>query len=183
MSPNAPSCLLLRRGNAAKISAIYGCTGFDRTCSTVAGCWFKGRSSTESCRSRVFSACPQVVVFPRNSKTPEMNAVGSRYTRAYDAGVRFDVNDTPMTDASYSACTRNSRFIKASREAIYGAFIDPVALVVWLPPGETPGKVHNFDARVGCGHLDVAVLFRNRAGISWQDRRARRSVYRAVRGT
>ncbi len=78
-----------------------------------------------------------------------MNAVESRYTRAYDAGVRLDANDTPMTDASYSACTRNSRFIKASREAIYRAFIDPVALVVWLPPEEMTGKVHNFDARVG----------------------------------
>ncbi len=53
MSPNAPSCLLLRCENAAKIGSIYGCTGFDRTCTTVAGCWFKGRSSTESCRSRV----------------------------------------------------------------------------------------------------------------------------------
>jgi uncharacterized protein YndB with AHSA1/START domain len=46
-------------------------------------------------------------------------------------------------------CTRTSRVIKASREALYRAFVDPAALVIWLPPGDMTGKIHSFDARVG----------------------------------
>jgi uncharacterized protein YndB with AHSA1/START domain len=51
-----------------------------------------------------------------------------------------------------SASTRNSRVIKASPEVLYHAFLDPEGLVVWLPPGEMTGKVHDFDARVGGGY-------------------------------
>jgi len=53
-----------------------------------------------------------------------------------------------MTDATLGS-TQTSRVIKASREALYQAFIDPKALAVWLPPGDMTGKVHEFDARVG----------------------------------
>ncbi len=53
-----------------------------------------------------------------------------------------------MTDAA-SACTRTSKVIKAPREALYRAFIDPAALAVWLPPGEMTGEIYSFDARVG----------------------------------
>jgi uncharacterized protein YndB with AHSA1/START domain len=56
-----------------------------------------------------------------------------------------------MTDAA-SACTRTSKVIKAPREALYRAFIDPAALVVWLPPGEMTGEIYSFDARVGGGY-------------------------------
>jgi uncharacterized protein YndB with AHSA1/START domain len=45
--------------------------------------------------------------------------------------------------------TRTSKIIAAPREALYRAFLDPTALVQWLPPGEMTGKVHSFDARVG----------------------------------
>src|SRR5262245_31325235 len=48
-----------------------------------------------------------------------------------------------------SASTRVSKVIRASREALYQAFLDPTALVAWLPPGEMTGKIHSFDARVG----------------------------------
>jgi uncharacterized protein YndB with AHSA1/START domain len=48
-----------------------------------------------------------------------------------------------------SASTRTSKVIKAPRESLYRAFIDPAALVVWLPPGEMTGEIYNFDARVG----------------------------------
>lgn len=58
----------------------------------------------------------------------------------------------PMTDAPPPASTRTSRVIKASREVLYRAFIDPNALAVWLSPGEMTGKVHAFDARVGGGY-------------------------------
>lgn len=57
-----------------------------------------------------------------------------------------------MTDANSSAGTRTMRFIKAPREALYRAFTDPEALVVWQVPGEMTGKVHEFDARVGGGY-------------------------------
>jgi uncharacterized protein YndB with AHSA1/START domain len=60
--------------------------------------------------------------------------------------------DRHMTDTSSDACTRTSKVIKAQREALYRAFIDPAALVVWLPPGEMTGKIYNFDARVGGGY-------------------------------
>ena len=57
-----------------------------------------------------------------------------------------------MTDTPPPASTRTSRVIKASREALYRAFIDPAALAVWLAPEGMTGKVHEFDARVGGGY-------------------------------
>ena len=51
-----------------------------------------------------------------------------------------------------SASTRNSKTIKASREALYRAFTDPAALTVWLPPGEMTSEIYSFDARVGGGY-------------------------------
>lgn len=57
-----------------------------------------------------------------------------------------------MTDANSAASTRTSRVINASREALYRAFTDPVALAVWQAPGEMTAKVHEFDARVGGGY-------------------------------
>jgi uncharacterized protein YndB with AHSA1/START domain len=48
--------------------------------------------------------------------------------------------------------TRNSRFIKATPEALYGAFTDPAALAVWQAPGDLIAKVHSFDCRVGGGY-------------------------------
>src|SRR6266852_2881173 len=59
---------------------------------------------------------------------------------------------TALTDKPSSATTRNSRVIKAPREALYRAFTDPAALAVWLAPGEMTGKIHGFDARVGGGY-------------------------------
>ena len=50
------------------------------------------------------------------------------------------------------ASTRTSRVIRASAEAIYDAFVDPDALVVWLPPGRMTGRMHRFDGRVGGGY-------------------------------
>ena len=57
-----------------------------------------------------------------------------------------------MTDAPSPASTRTSRVIKASREALYRAFTDPIALAAWLSPREMTGKVHEFDTRVGGGY-------------------------------
>lgn len=57
-----------------------------------------------------------------------------------------------MAESSSSASTRNSKVIKAQREVVYQAFIDPSALAAWLAPGDMTGKVHEFDARVGGGY-------------------------------
>jgi uncharacterized protein YndB with AHSA1/START domain len=57
-----------------------------------------------------------------------------------------------MTDAHSRASTRNSKWIKATPEALYRAFTDPAALAVWLVPGDMTGEVHRFDYRVGGGY-------------------------------
>ena len=45
-----------------------------------------------------------------------------------------------------------SRVIRAEPDALYAAFVDPDALVAWLPPAGMTGVVHAFDARVGGGY-------------------------------
>src|ERR1043165_8251681 len=41
------------------------------------------------------------------------------------------------------------RVFKTTPERLYKAFIDPEAMVKWLPPHGFTGKVHSMDARVG----------------------------------
>lgn len=60
--------------------------------------------------------------------------------------------DGLMNDANSAARTKNSKVIKAPRDALYRSFTEPAALAVWLAPGEMTGKVHDFDARVGGGY-------------------------------
>jgi uncharacterized protein YndB with AHSA1/START domain len=57
-----------------------------------------------------------------------------------------------MAAAHRGAWTRTSRIIKARPEELYAAFMDPAALVAWLPPAEMTGEIHEFDARVGGGY-------------------------------
>lgn len=47
---------------------------------------------------------------------------------------------------------RLHRVLKAKPERVYRAFIDPDAMVKWLPPHGFTGKVHHMDARVGGGY-------------------------------
>ncbi len=42
--------------------------------------------------------------------------------------------------------------LRAQPERIYKAFLDPEAMVKWLPPNGFTGKVHHMDARVGGSH-------------------------------
>jgi uncharacterized protein YndB with AHSA1/START domain len=44
---------------------------------------------------------------------------------------------------------RLHRVIRTTPEKLYKAFIDPDAMVKWLPPDGFTGKVHQADARVG----------------------------------
>ena len=47
---------------------------------------------------------------------------------------------------------RLHRVLRASPERVYRAFLDPDAMVKWLPPNGFTAKVHHMDARVGGGH-------------------------------
>ena len=44
------------------------------------------------------------------------------------------------------------RVLRAPPERVYRAFLDPEAMVKWLPPHGFTGKMHSMDARVGGGH-------------------------------
>ncbi len=44
---------------------------------------------------------------------------------------------------------RLHRVLRAAPERVYRAFLDPDAMVKWLPPHGFTGKVHHLDARVG----------------------------------
>jgi uncharacterized protein YndB with AHSA1/START domain len=44
---------------------------------------------------------------------------------------------------------RLHRVLRAKPERVYRAFLDPDAMVKWLPPNGFTGKVHMMDARVG----------------------------------
>jgi uncharacterized protein YndB with AHSA1/START domain len=41
------------------------------------------------------------------------------------------------------------RVLRAAPERVYRAFLDPNAMVKWLPPSGFTGKVHHLDPRVG----------------------------------
>jgi uncharacterized protein YndB with AHSA1/START domain len=47
---------------------------------------------------------------------------------------------------------RLHRVLRAKPERVYRAFLDPDALVKWLPPHGFTAKVHHMDARVGGSH-------------------------------
>jgi uncharacterized protein YndB with AHSA1/START domain len=51
-----------------------------------------------------------------------------------------------------TSLTRTSRIIEATPNALYQAFMDPAALVEWLPPAGMTGRIHAFDARIGGGY-------------------------------
>ena len=57
-----------------------------------------------------------------------------------------------MTEPHAGAWTRTSRVIRARPEEVYEAFMDPAALIAWLPPAEMTGQIHEFDGRVGGGY-------------------------------
>ncbi|WP_026702894.1 SRPBCC family protein [Salibacterium aidingense] len=55
-----------------------------------------------------------------------------------------------MTDSSNNKRMDSaSKIINASQQTIYNAFINPEALVSWLPPKGMEGHIHEFDARNG----------------------------------
>ena len=57
-----------------------------------------------------------------------------------------------MTTEPTSRSTRTTRILRAGAPAVYAAFLDPDALVAWLPPPGMTGRMHAFDARAGGGY-------------------------------
>lgn len=51
-----------------------------------------------------------------------------------------------------TSTVRLHRVLRAPPERVYRAFLDPDAMVKWLPPHGYTGKVHHMDARVGGSH-------------------------------
>jgi uncharacterized protein YndB with AHSA1/START domain len=54
--------------------------------------------------------------------------------------------------SSTTNSVRLHRVLRAPAERVYRAFIDPEAMVKWLPPNGFTGSVHEMDARVGGGY-------------------------------
>jgi uncharacterized protein YndB with AHSA1/START domain len=48
-----------------------------------------------------------------------------------------------------TSTVRLHRVLRAKPERIYRAFLDPDAMVKWLPPNGFTGKVHHLEAKVG----------------------------------
>ena len=55
-----------------------------------------------------------------------------------------------MSDST--GTVRLHRVLTAPSERVYRAFLEPNAMVKWLPPRGFTGKVHSMDARVGGGY-------------------------------
>ena len=57
-----------------------------------------------------------------------------------------------MTQTHKGPASKVSRVIRASPDALYGAFVDSDVLLTWLPPAEMTAVIHAFDGRVGGGY-------------------------------
>ncbi|MFH1568477.1 MAG: SRPBCC family protein [Gemmatimonadota bacterium] len=57
-----------------------------------------------------------------------------------------------MTVSDATGTVRLHRVLRAPAERVYRAFLDPDAMVKWIPPHGFIGKVHQMDARVGGGY-------------------------------
>ena len=57
-----------------------------------------------------------------------------------------------MSDNATPGTVRLHRVLRAPPERVYRAFLDPGALVKWLPPHGFTGTMHEMDARVGGGY-------------------------------
>ena len=54
--------------------------------------------------------------------------------------------------SSTSASSRATQVVRADAATVYRAFLDPAALVAWLPPAGMTARLHAFDARPGGGY-------------------------------
>lgn len=64
-----------------------------------------------------------------------------------------------------SRSTRVSAIIGVSREAVYGAFLEPDSVESWLPPDGMKGKIHAFEPRDG-GKFSMSLTYLDRSNSS-----------------
>jgi uncharacterized protein YndB with AHSA1/START domain len=62
------------------------------------------------------------------------------------------VNSTMLRNPGMPNTVRFQRVLRTTPDKVYRAFIDPHAMVKWLPPNGFTGQVHDMDARVGGGY-------------------------------
>jgi uncharacterized protein YndB with AHSA1/START domain len=62
--------------------------------------------------------------------------------------LRGEIMSTSKPATSTSTITLH-RVFQAPPERVYRAFLDPTAMVKWLPPNGFTGEVHHIDAKVG----------------------------------
>lgn len=66
-----------------------------------------------------------------------------------------------MTESPASgASTKVSRVIRAEREDVYRAFLDPDSVAAWLPPNDMRGEIHVFEPREG-GEFRMSLIYQN----------------------
>jgi uncharacterized protein YndB with AHSA1/START domain len=64
-----------------------------------------------------------------------------------------------MAETSNSGgSTQVSRIIKAPRQKVYQAFLDPAAVAAWLAPDTMRARVHTFDPREG-GRFRISLTY------------------------
>lgn len=66
-----------------------------------------------------------------------------------------------------SNTVRFHRVLRATPERVYRAFLDPDAIVKWLPPNGFTCKVHNMDTKVGGTYRMTFTNFTTRNGMSF----------------
>ena len=63
--------------------------------------------------------------------------------------------------ANKSRSTRVSEIIKAPRDVVYGAFLEPDAVTSWLPPDGMRGHIHTFEPQEG-GRFQMSLTYVHR---------------------
>ena len=82
-----------------------------------------------------------------------------------------------------SNIVRLHRILRAPCERVYKAFLDPEAMVKWLPPHGFTGKVHAMDARVGGGYRMSFTNFRSGKSHSFGGRYVELTPHERIRYT
>ena len=70
----------------------------------------------------------------------------------HDKASESGANAEAARVAPGTGTVRLHRFLKAPPERVYKAFLDPDAMVKWLPPHGFTGRVHQMNAAVGGGY-------------------------------
>ena len=70
----------------------------------------------------------------------------------HDKASESGANAEAARGAPATGTVRLHRFLKAPPERVYRAFLDPDAMVKWLPPHGFTGRVHQMNATVGGGY-------------------------------